>query len=985
MGKIFLREWSPKVQVNQLLSYCRDVSENGRRHFSSAYRYSLQGTRAAFVSTSIALAAILLTGSTFQPTAYTLFLGAIILSAYHGGVYAGVLSLILSTFFLACLHFVTPATQTFSSLDMAASVVLLSLAGLLACFLAGECRGGARKLDEQRRNLAHTKEGLIVLDEMLRVKHINQAAQALTGWTEKDALNRSLESVAGLSAQQSGQALRVPWANLLAAQPGAAPTNEKVAGSAVLVTRDGKERYVDYWVEVVANTENGKDACFFFHDTSERREHDERNQRVLEQHRRLAENLPAPFFFLDQNNRCTLQNKAWQDLAGPCTDDKIVQTVASKLNPLDPQFAANWSKALRERTKYTTEFQVRGGLNPVRHFRFESLPVRGEGGEPLGQVGMLIEHTQQKQSEAELAKKQQELLNLQKLLHQCETEANEQIVALEKVHQVLQQDLTREQNRAAELAEEVELLRAERAQFDAGKMQELEELARVRIEQITGELQGSKRATARVCQILDLVQANLPTGVICWEDDRQLPIIDKNAGAILDLPGGVEFNGRWSDCIDVLQADGETLVKDKATPFALAEKRKPFRDMEVHVRTRQGTARTLLVSGAVLHDDKRHEVGFVLVLRDVSEHKQTAAERDSHYQRLLAAEQDSNKGRLLVQQHAARINELTTACSQLEEASAGKQAELEAHILRLLEMEQTLDQNRLLVQQQTERINELTTACSDLEEELALRQAEQAKREEAARTSAAASVDSVSERALAFARRLTEQLRDLSGLLCKQSEREQIEEFRKKSKLRLMHMNVLAESLRSTLHVPERTAERLEPVEMSQVVNRVVSTWKRVLHASTRQLVVSLPSKPLWLVGSGQLLGLATEILVDIACHNSEPEAYIDLSLNKDEANMVLSVKDRGRGFSTQELDYLRNGAAPAEKPDAGLDALRAGIAFVSSLAELHKGRLEVESGGRGKGCVFRLRLPQDANAGQTNAAEQPGNGRQTSLAAASG
>lgn len=952
------------MQVKQLLSLVQEVSGTVRTNIGPAYRYLLQGPRAAIVSTTIALLVVLLTGTAFRPVACTLFLGAIILSAYHGGMLSGVLAIVLSAFFIGGLH-LFPSPQSVGFVEASAGIILLALAGLLACFLANECKTVARKLDEQRRNLAHAKEGLIVLDDMLRVKHINQAAETLTGWTEEDALNRPLEAVAGLvEQQQSGQSAPMPWTTLLE------KNNGKMSGSGVLVTRDSSEKYVDYWVELVANADGGKDACFYFHDISERRDSEERNRRLLEQHQRLADCIPVPFFFLDQGNRCTLQNKGWQDIAGGEPDERIVHTVSGKLNFADPQFVANWSKALRERTKYVTECQLRGsGAVPVRQFCFDSIPLRGERGESLGQLCMLLDLTQTKQTEADLAKKQQELLNLQNLLHQSETEANEHVVALEKAREVLQQELAKAQEMANAALHDADQLRGQHGNFDAEirKLQEQGASFRRQIEELTAEAANAKHAATRSALHRDHVQSSLRAGTIFWEKKKK-PLIDDAARALLEVPDN--FTGAWSECLQILDAAGEHAVDDDASPFALAEQRAAFQDVEVTVHTQSGASRLLRTTGNLLRDEQGREHGYLMTLHEIAQVENAGDDAELLNQQLhdalQALENEKNAAASRSELHDRQLQDALRSLAQ-EKSAAAELAEL--HALELQDALQALAHEKTLTARQGERIHELMAECADWEGKLTealarvrTLEAAIAERDTAARIvpeRMPAASEPVVDRAVAFARCVSDQIGELTRQLCKQVEDVRADDFRKNGKLRIQHLNVLADSLRSTLHVPERSTLRPEPVEISQLVNRVVRTWQRLLHAGARQLVVALPAGPAWTVGSSELLCLATEILVDIACHNSDAGAYIDLSLAKDEVTIVLSVKDKSGGFTGQELDFLRDGVVPTGSASAALDALRIGIAFVTALAELHHGDLEVQSGGRGKGCAFLLRLPR--------------------------
>jgi two-component sensor histidine kinase len=100
----------------------------------------------------------------------------------------------------------------------------------------------------------------------------------------------------------------------------------------------------------------------------------------------------------------------------------------------------------------------------------------------------------------------------------------------------------------------------------------------------------------------------------------------------------------------------------------------------------------------------------------------------------------------------------------------------------------------------------------------------------------------------------------------------------------------------------------------------------------------------------------------------------ISVKLDRDGPDLVISVADTGIGISAEEQErifedfYQTRDGAKAESPGTGL-----GLSLVKRLAELHGGRVSVESAGRGKGSRFRFHLPMRRDAPADAEPEGPG------------
>jgi len=85
----------------------------------------------------------------------------------------------------------------------------------------------------------------------------------------------------------------------------------------------------------------------------------------------------------------------------------------------------------------------------------------------------------------------------------------------------------------------------------------------------------------------------------------------------------------------------------------------------------------------------------------------------------------------------------------------------------------------------------------------------------------------------------------------------------------------------------------------------------------------------------------------------------IEISLQHDDSEIQLRVRDSGKGIDKQFLPHIFEpfvqGDSTSTRRHGGLGL---GLTIVHHLVQLHGGTIEAESLGEGKGAVFTVRLP---------------------------
>lgn len=147
-----------------------------------------------------------------------------------------------------------------------------------------------------------------------------------------------------------------------------------------------------------------------------------------------------------------------------------------------------------------------------------------------------------------------------------------------------------------------------------------------------------------------------------------------------------------------------------------------------------------------------------------------------------------------------------------------------------------------------------------------------------------------------------------------------------------------------------------EKVDVSEIateacdVARVAAVAKSIelsLHADRYSYVLGDPMRLQQIVSN----------LLNNAVKFTAPGGKVEVAVAADDSEITLRVSDTGRGIPPEFLPRVFERFAQAEP--AGASGLGLGLALVKNLAELHGGRVAVESPGAGQGATFTVALPR--------------------------
>jgi PAS domain S-box-containing protein len=146
------------------------------------------------------------------------------------------------------------------------------------------------------------------------------------------------------------------------------------------------------------------------------------------------------------------------------------------------------------------------------------------------------------------------------------------------------------------------------------------------------------------------------------------------------------------------------------------------------------------------------------------------------------------------------------------------------------------------------------------------------------------------------------------------------------------------------------------PLELKSVVAQAVETSRPLIDSRGHQLTMRVPSDSVWVRGDALRLGQVLSNLLNNAAKYTPDGGRIGLSVERRDAQVILTVADNGLGLSAEMLERVFDLFSQFESRDHG--GLGIGLTLVKRLVELHGGEVEARSAGRGQGSEFIVRLP---------------------------
>ena len=152
---------------------------------------------------------------------------------------------------------------------------------------------------------------------------------------------------------------------------------------------------------------------------------------------------------------------------------------------------------------------------------------------------------------------------------------------------------------------------------------------------------------------------------------------------------------------------------------------------------------------------------------------------------------------------------------------------------------------------------------------------------------------------------------------------------------------------------------RIEPVELAQLVDRVVEACAPAIERRRQRLSVAMPPGPVVLRGDLVRLSQLFSNLLSNASRYTPDEGRIAFAGRVLDGTVELTVSDDGAGIAAQDVERIFELFTQASVAKEASDGLGIGLTLARSIAQMHGGTIEARSEGLGRGSSFVTRIPQ--------------------------
>ncbi len=187
-----------------------------------------------------------------------------------------------------------------------------------------------------------------------------------------------------------------------------------------------------------------------------------------------------------------------------------------------------------------------------------------------------------------------------------------------------------------------------------------------------------------------------------------------------------------------------------------------------------------------------------------------------------------------------------------------------------------------------------------------------------------------------------------------------LEQVRAMMDRQLAHMVRLIDDLLDLSRISNGKIElRKERIELRSAVRDAVETSRPLMEEAGHELTVALPPRPIYVEADRTRLAQVFANLLNNSARYTERGGHVALSVEQYGSDAVVSVRDDGIGIPADLLPRVFDMFTQADRSlERSRGGLGVGLSLVRGLVEMHGGRVEVHSEGRGKGSEFLVRLP---------------------------
>ncbi|MEP6847714.1 MAG: PAS domain S-box protein [Acidobacteriota bacterium] len=152
---------------------------------------------------------------------------------------------------------------------------------------------------------------------------------------------------------------------------------------------------------------------------------------------------------------------------------------------------------------------------------------------------------------------------------------------------------------------------------------------------------------------------------------------------------------------------------------------------------------------------------------------------------------------------------------------------------------------------------------------------------------------------------------------------------------------------------------RRERIDLNAVILHTAEAARPSCESGGVDLEISLPERPIWLIGDPARLTQSIGNLLNNSCKFTDKGGSIHLTLESNDQHALVKVRDTGIGIAPEKLSRIFEMFVQADTSlERATSGLGIGLTLVKNLVEMHGGTVEARSEGLGHGCEFVLELP---------------------------
>jgi PAS domain S-box-containing protein len=346
---------------------------------------------------------------------FILYFPAVVVSAWFGGLWAGLLATGLST--LAAWYFFIPRPSSiFDSKTLLQIGLFLGVSSFIS-FIVDALHKARQKAEEsEERSLAQAErfhatlasigDAVVTTDTQGRVVFMNKVAESLTGWKQEEAEEKHLHEIFRIVNEQTRQKVESPLERVL--------RDGKVVGLAnhtILIAKDGTERPIDdSGAPIKKPTGEITGAVLVFRDISERRLAEERRREAEARFRTLADTAPVLIWMSGVDKLCDFFNESWLNFTGRTMEQELGNGWAEGVHPDDfDRCLEIYTTSFDARWEFEMEYRLRRFDGEYRWIVDRGIPRFDPDGSFVGYIGSCIDITERKEAELNIKRLNREL------------------------------------------------------------------------------------------------------------------------------------------------------------------------------------------------------------------------------------------------------------------------------------------------------------------------------------------------------------------------------------------------------------------------------------------------------------------------------------------------------------------------------------------------------------------------------------------------